>query len=164
MAWQLTDDITLNAVKELLTQPARSAAIVALAIIDKALTAGLRYHLPGSGRTLDELFEPPKGKLADYDAKIKLAYVMGLVGKAGYSDLTKMGAIRNSFAHRLDISEFDHPLIAGLCADLQLIDSHVFELGLMSVPQRKDSRLCTSKRWRRSGTFRVSASTSPRCS
>jgi DNA-binding MltR family transcriptional regulator len=138
MAWHLNEDITIDAVKELIAQPARSAAIVGVAIIEKAITAGLLHHLPGSGRTVEELFDPRKGRLGDYDAKIKLAYAMGLIRKVAFNDLGKMANIRNMFAHRLDISEFDHPEVAKLCAELELIDTHVFEMGtsVETTPER----------------------------
>lgn len=102
--------------------------MVGAAILDDCLARVIRVRFPVEGRTKDELFSP-SGPLGNLDTKVKVAYTMGIVSKPAFQDLNTLVKIRNKFAHRLDVSDFDHPEVKPLCFDLKLIEKHLFPFG-----------------------------------
>jgi DNA-binding MltR family transcriptional regulator len=127
MAWVLNEHIPFDAVKEFAGQNPRASAIVGAAILEAQLSKIIENQFR-DGDTKTELFKET-GPLGTYDAKIKMAYTLGVVSKMAYNDLVLIGRIRNKFAHRLDIGDFTHPIIKPMCEGLKLVDTIVFELG-----------------------------------
>ena len=63
-------------------------------------------------KLLNELFQP-SGALGNFKTKISLVYLLGIVNKEMYQDLSAINKIRNYFAHRLEIKRLDqHPIDA----------------------------------------------------
>jgi hypothetical protein len=52
--------------------------------------------------------------------KTDLGLVLGLYGKEAHGDLTAIRRIRDQFAHKQSIREFDNPKIDEHCRDLRL--------------------------------------------
>ena len=91
----------------------RAVALVSVAVIDQGLEAALltkfRQLAPDDERAI---FSDDSAPLASFDAKVRLAFALGLLGKQAWADLTVIRRIRNTFAHsRLQIN-FDTPEIA----------------------------------------------------
>lgn len=118
--------VTSEAIKEFNSQSARTTAIVGGAILDDCLGRLIGDRLPTEGETKRKLFKPPGGVFSSFDAKIKVAYAMGILSKVAFQDITKIAEIRNLFAHRLDIADFEHPDVRPLCNKLQLVETNVF--------------------------------------
>lgn len=139
MAWFLTKELTIEAIQELNKESARAAAIVGAAILENQLTTTVK-SLFYEGRTKDELFKSPVGKLADFDIKAKLAYTLGLLTKEAFTEVTAVGDIRNKFAHRLDINSFEHEKIKPYCMNLSMIEKYVAPIGADENPIHVPSR------------------------
>jgi DNA-binding MltR family transcriptional regulator len=131
--------VTSEAIKEFNSQSARTTAIVGAAILDDCLGRLIAARLPTEGETKKQLFKPPSGALSSFDTKIKVAYTMGILSKVAFQDLTEIAKIRNLFAHRLYIADFEHPEVKPLCDKLHLIETHVFS---GRVPENTGLRLC----------------------
>ncbi|NGX95089.1 MAG: hypothetical protein G4V63_07615 [Candidatus Afipia apatlaquensis] len=100
---------TLDAAYE---QPDRSAAIVATAIIEsileKIIVARLKHKEPD---LIGKLFKD-RGPLSDFHSKILVATAFGVISPNMGSELHRIKAIRNVFAHaKIDVN-FDTPEIA----------------------------------------------------
>jgi DNA-binding MltR family transcriptional regulator len=130
MSWMLGhwSHVTADAIKEFNTQSPRTTAVVGAAILDDCLAQVIGMRFPVAGRTKDELFKPA-GPLGNLDTKVKVAYAMGIVSKPAFQDLTRLVQIRNKFAHRLDVSDFEHPEVKPHCFALTLIERHLFPRG-----------------------------------
>lgn len=140
MGWMLSygSRVTSDAIKEFNTQSPRTTAVVGAAILDDCLARVIGMRMPVEGRTKDELFKPA-GPFGNLDTKVKVAYAMGIVSKRAFQDLTKLVEIRNKFAHRLDVSDFEHHEVKPLCFDLKLIETHLFPYG--DLPEEPDPEL-----------------------
>jgi DNA-binding MltR family transcriptional regulator len=123
-AWFLTPEISMDAIIELYEERPRAAAIVGATILDTVLTATLMLRFR-DGTTRKELFDPGGGPLGDYVTKTKLAYTLGILSTQAALDIKSIGEIRNKFAHRLDISSFEHEKIVRLCMGLKVAETNV---------------------------------------
>lgn len=99
--------LALDDIKEFFDEsPDRGIAISLPAIIDNRLTSILRAIMLPEKKLLDEMFQP-SGALGNFKTKINLVYVLGLINKEFYDDLSAVNKIRNYFAHRLEIKELE---------------------------------------------------------
>jgi DNA-binding MltR family transcriptional regulator len=131
---------------ELNAQSDRSAAIVATAILDLSLTETLTVFLH-KNKQITKNFFAIGGPVGDLGPKINLAFLTGLIGEFTWRDLVTVKDIRNKFAHRLDVSDFNSRSIASLSCKLKIAeirtfdtdDGKVFPRGCwMSVENRKE--------------------------
>jgi len=99
----------------------RSIALVTAAILDQALQGAILSRFPGLKAGNEAyLFHSDAAPLRDLDAKIRVAFALGLIGEGARSDLSLLRQIRDTFAHsRLDIS-FNTPEIAEACTHFTL--------------------------------------------
>jgi hypothetical protein len=105
---------TLNAIEEMDSSNPRTAAIVGLAFLENNLALAIMSRLrPLSEKEQKNLFE--SALLASFSAKIDIAFALNLVGDKVRCDLSNLNRIRNRFAHYLQVRDFDHPEVAGLC-------------------------------------------------
>jgi DNA-binding MltR family transcriptional regulator len=90
--------------------PDRGIAISLPAIIDNRLTSILKAIMLPEEKLLNELFQP-SGAFGNFKTKISLVYMLGLINKQFYQDLSAINKIRNYFAHRLEVKRLDQPPI-----------------------------------------------------
>lgn len=128
MSWMLFNDEESDAVRELYKSSDRAAAIMAATIVENRLTAAIKHRFNPHIAVQKEMFRS-SGPLGSFSAKIKLAYLMGLCSDEAYNDLEIMKEIRNRFAHRLDVKDFNSQRIADWCKNFKLIELMVFEVG-----------------------------------
>ena len=76
----------------------RGSALIALAWVDDALEAFVKASFRDEKKIVDSVFQS-MGPLGTFSARIKTAYLLGLITSSLYSDLEKMRGIRNEFAH-----------------------------------------------------------------
>ena len=98
--------------------PDLSLAIVGAAFIDSALGSLLRSKFVDS-TVSEKLLDPNSGALGALHPRARLAYVLGLVEKPFLQDCCTIGEIRNIFAHRHLLTDFQDPSVAKLCNKLQ---------------------------------------------
>jgi hypothetical protein len=65
------------------------------------------------------------GALGAFGVKIDFAYMMNLVTRAAYDDLLILKKIRNDFAHKLEIKDFNSDGIRDRAMRLKRVDTHV---------------------------------------
>ncbi len=106
-------------IEEIEAQTDRGAAIIGAALVDDVLArAILGKFIPLSSSKKKALFGG-SGPLGTYEAKIDLAYALGLLTDVMAADLKLIGTIRNKFAHRPTAIEFSGKDIADLCSNLK---------------------------------------------
>ena len=88
----------------------------------------------------EEIFEGHEA-LATFSAKIKVAYLLGIVSHEVYSDLNRIRDIRNAFAHNLEIDSFAHASVVEKCALLENVQEEWLPSDKHS-PARKNFTRC----------------------
>lgn len=102
----------------------RSVALIAATVIEQGLEAALLTKFvqldPHEERYI---FSDDSAPLRHFDAKIRLAYALGIIGENAKEDLSVFRKIRNTFAHsRLEI-DFSTPVVHSA-------------IGLLNLPNR----------------------------
>lgn len=88
----------------------RDAAILGGSILEELLNRLLRKKLVQSPVFKDAI-ENSNGSLSTFSNKIQLSYLMGLISKKMYDNLTIIRKIRNEFAHEIVGSSFENEQI-----------------------------------------------------
>jgi len=96
----------------------RAMVIIAASMIDQALEAALRGRLVQLHTTEDPLFESSYAPLADFSAKIDLAYRIGLLPPNYAKGLHLIRKIRNEFAHSASRCTFEEPSVRNRMQEL----------------------------------------------
>jgi hypothetical protein len=118
MAWILTKESQHETISEIAKSSPRAAAIVAAAFLDERLTAAIHSRLlPLSKEIKNRMFGDHGMRTA---AKVDLGFALGLYGQEALDDLTTIRKIRNTFAHKEEIRDFEHSEIDKLCKGLRL--------------------------------------------
>ncbi len=88
----------------------RDAAILGGSILEELLNRLLRKKLVQSP-IFEDAIENSNGSLSTFSNKIQLSYLMGLISKKMYDNLTVIRKIRNKFAHEIVGSSFENEQI-----------------------------------------------------
>ena len=99
----------------------RAVAVLTAAFLDHQLESLLRRFFR-QVRETDSLFEPMQ-PLASFSARIKLAYVLGLIDRQSQRELNRVRKIRNLFAHDRRPLSFADSKIANACSALEFPDA-----------------------------------------
>jgi DNA-binding MltR family transcriptional regulator len=110
----------------------RALGIIAASLVEIHLTklieqAFIAETRSGSRGTVRERMFQSSGPLGTFSTKIRLAYLMGMIGEELFKNLDIMKEIRNRFAHRTEIGSFDHPEISSRCFNFTLVDKYVID-------------------------------------
>lgn len=147
MLWYGTGDYRVepSAFEQLDKDSDRAVGLVAASIVEQRLEEMIKFWLADDDDIRGKLFKV-SGPLGPLSVKIDLAYLMGIVSKAGHNDLVIMKGIRNDFAHKLEVDSFKIKSIANRCENLRLADVHIAEpkssavLSKGTFVQEKDGR------------------------
>ena len=105
--------------KELLGESDRAAALVAAAEVESYLAHLLMFKFtPLSKEERDELFFGRNAPLAEFAARINIAYGLGTINAGERDDLHGIRRVRNAFAHSVIPLTFENELIAKECERL----------------------------------------------
>jgi DNA-binding MltR family transcriptional regulator len=97
----------------------RSLAILQAADLEYALERAIRCRMIDLTDTeAKEIFVGDSAPLATFSAKIKIGYALGIYGANTKSELDRMKAIRNVFAHARKPFKFSTPEIKMVCSKL----------------------------------------------
>jgi hypothetical protein len=97
---------------EIERQSHRASAVLAGALVEAALQFALYTHFVFLSKLeMEGLFDYP-APLASFDAKIRIAYAIGLYGPVVRHDLDIVRKVRNGFAHAQRPLTFETPQIA----------------------------------------------------
>jgi hypothetical protein len=115
----------INIRTELQAQTDRGAAIIGAAIIEDFLTDALKNRLILTADVSRRLFShEANGPLADFSAKINIAFAVGLIEADQRADLHNTRRIRNRFAHTPEPLDFSDKKIATWCFQFRTIKEH----------------------------------------
>lgn len=101
----------------------RAVAVVWPAIVENRLTDALRAYMRPDESVSKDLFRP-EGALGTFGQKVKLGYMLGLYEKDLKDDLVLVTKIRNAFAHRVDITDFETSPIRDLMDQMTTLKVH----------------------------------------
>lgn len=95
----------------------RGAALTVAAWVDDALGALLKAYLVQDAKVIEEMFKQ-MAPLSSFSAKIKAAYLVGLIDRRQFDNLDTIRVIRNDFAHsRTDVT-FEDQSVNARCLNL----------------------------------------------
>jgi DNA-binding MltR family transcriptional regulator len=125
--WQYNDTDEKDVAEGLANDSDRAAAIIAGTIIEVRMKAAILSAFRRSPKIEERLFQP-SGPMGSFSTKIDMVYMLKLVSRAAYNDLIIIKYIRNAFAHRLDIRDFESQSISDRCRNLKLAETHIGSL------------------------------------
>lgn len=96
----------------------RAAVILAGSIVDELLKSLLSAHLVAVTSSKDDLFDGPNAPLSDFNARIEMAYRLGLISVKFTRDLHLIRKIRNEFAHNIHGCSFDDARVSSRIVEL----------------------------------------------
>lgn len=102
----------------------RVTALVAATGIEQGLEVAIAAHLDVRENSAELLFAGDASVLKDFNAKIKMGYILGIIGKKTAADIQAIRVVRNVFAHARALIYFDTPEVAAVC-------------DLITIPQRE---------------------------
>jgi DNA-binding MltR family transcriptional regulator len=104
---------------EIMNPSDRACALIVSSLLDNALISLLATQMrEATEEERKPLFYGEAAFLGSFSAKIRLAYVLGLISKSQRDDLNTIKDIRNTFAHSTKFLEFSHQLISKECDSL----------------------------------------------
>jgi hypothetical protein len=92
----------------------RGCALVAAGYLEDQLKKVLQARMVKHTGPAEEIFEGHEA-LSTFSARIKLAYLLGIVSHEVFLDLNRIREIRNAFGHNLEIDSFLHTSVAQAC-------------------------------------------------
>lgn len=107
---------------------ARAAALIVASILDNFLEDAISLCFVKLGKNkFNALFRDRQSLFSSFSNKITVANALGIYNDATRSQLDGVRAIRNAFAHTMQPIDFDHPIIASACNNLNpsLISGHL---------------------------------------
>ena len=111
-------------------QTDRGSALIAAAWVDDALEVYLRASFRPDKKIANEILRPD-GPLGSFSARIKSAYLLGIIEPTAFRDLEIVRAIRNDFAHVRQRIRFTDPSIKERCKRLHAVKA--LDLGGLSI-------------------------------
>ena len=120
--------------------------ILATSLIDYYLRISIicRFRVDPNMSDLKEIFDG-YGPLANFNSKIRICHILGLLIPDMRSDLLVINKIRNLFAHSTTIRTFNDKDINSRC--LRLKSSADLTIQISSIPKRKFIEACNSLCW-----------------
>jgi hypothetical protein len=116
---RLSDDLEQQIIREIDRTSDRSVAVVGGGLVEHALArAILKRFRPMNESEQREIFENENSVLATLHSKIQLGFALNLFSEQVRSDLRTIKRIRNIFAHRLQVSTFNHSDVVAECEKL----------------------------------------------
>jgi hypothetical protein len=107
MVWSIRQPHELEMWQEIEAASDRITAIVSAAFIEERLADAIKNRLLHDTKQLKNFFDPD-GAMGTYDAKVALGYLLNIYIDETRRNLDAVGKIRNRFAHRPRIVNFDH--------------------------------------------------------
>jgi DNA-binding MltR family transcriptional regulator len=110
----------------------RALGIIAASLVEIHLTKLIKQTFitetkTGSKETVQEWMLRSTGPLGAFAAKIRIAYLMGLISAEFFKDLELMREIRNRFAHHTEMGGFDVQEISSRCLNFTIVDKYVVD-------------------------------------
>jgi DNA-binding MltR family transcriptional regulator len=126
MGWltlRTTDGHTFyNVLDEIKDGSPRATGVVAAAFVEDHLTQVVKQRfvqtpVSKDKNPVEDMFRGG-GPLSDFSNKIDLAYLLSRISKDACRELHSIRRIRNAFAHKMEVADFDVPEVADRCTSL----------------------------------------------
>jgi DNA-binding MltR family transcriptional regulator len=132
----LNIDNYINLVREFHSETDRAAAVIAGSFIENFLAKYLLSHMTKE-KDCSELFSG-FGPFSTYAQRVETAFAFQLIPMVMYSDLKKIGSIRNLFAHSPIETSFSTDEICSWCS--QLSTKHFYPVAGSEKNKNMDNR------------------------
>lgn len=134
VVWNIRNVKEQAAFKAMFEDSDRGAAIVAASFVENFIEYKLRHLMRSDdANVLGSTFEQD-GPLATFSSKIKMGFLLRLLGKKARNELDTIRKIRNYFAHKLEDSKFSQSPFREWCNNLKLVEGY-------HQPKSEQSRL-----------------------
>jgi hypothetical protein len=104
--------------KEIESDSHRATAVVAGAFVQERLLHAISGRLQDN-KLYNELFTPGRA-IGDFGTQINLGYLMGVYTKAAKRELDTIRKLRNDFAQKMEVNNFETQKISAICANLKI--------------------------------------------
>jgi hypothetical protein len=112
----------IRVITELNEQTDRGLAVLAGAYLEWKLREAIKSRLPLWDDVADQLFGTADSKGAlTLGLQAKIAHCLGLIGPICQRDIEDIAEVRNRFAHRLLVSDFESEKVRAKCLGLKAI-------------------------------------------
>jgi DNA-binding MltR family transcriptional regulator len=131
MDWLVTSQEDAKVLAEIRNASDRAVGIIGASLVEIHLTALIKQccieeKTDQDKAAMNEIFRS-SGPLGSFASKIHFAYLSGMISQDLYSDLLTMRAIRNRFAHHIDIGSFLLPEISSRCFNFKIVDKYIVD-------------------------------------
>jgi DNA-binding MltR family transcriptional regulator len=99
-----------------------SVILVGTSFLDASLSSILERKFICS-KVASKVLDSRKGALGSFAARADICYLLGVIGKALYGDLLKIGEIRNEIAHHHLSLSFNKEILKKKCNELSYVQS-----------------------------------------
>jgi hypothetical protein len=108
-------------IRQLATYPDRVVGLLAPVLVENRIANAIRAHWQDDVKkeVLSDLFRDG-GALGSFGIKVKIGFAIRLYGEDALHDLKILNTIRNDFAHRLSITDFENPSVKSRSNSLKL--------------------------------------------
>ena len=137
MSEKLTEEQINNTFDEIFKQTDRASALVSSALLEELLERLLLVFFMDYNKIKRDLFDG-MAPLSTMNAKINIAYYLGLIEQDIFEDLTFIRKIRNDFAHSFETITFETQRIKDRCIQLKwLINTNPPKVAMDSMKDIK---------------------------
>jgi hypothetical protein len=106
-------------VTSLVDMEARAAALIMASILDNFLESAISAcFVKLSSTKFNTLFRDRQAPFSSFSNKISVAHALGVYDDSTRAQLDSIRSIRNAFAHTMQPIDFDHPVVATACNNL----------------------------------------------
>ena len=106
---------------ELAKDSTRGSVVLAVAFIDDILRDTIKHRMVKLTTQEDDELFGWSGPLANFSARIRVAYALGIIGRRTRHDLDAMREIRNAMAHGKRAIDFDTPEVLNIFKGLHCL-------------------------------------------
>jgi hypothetical protein len=125
MAWIYKDDDEGKFFTELKTLPDRVVGLLAATVLDNRLESAIKANLHDSAnKKLFRMLFGYSGVVASFGNRINLGFAIGLYTEGTMNDLHIIRRIRNEFANKLNLKDFNAESIKNLSSNLRIADKY----------------------------------------
>ena len=109
----------------------RGSVLVSIAILDEMLTLQLKkkFH-NGNYETRKRLFNPPRGSISEFSAKVDIAFCLDVIPQHIHCDIRLLNKLRNKCAHNWDKFHFTD----------EVINEYIEPMGFYKVLRSQENR------------------------
>jgi DNA-binding MltR family transcriptional regulator len=126
MGWSASTDHEAKAIARFASGDDHTAAIIAGTIVEARLRQALEKVMVRDAEIEREMFHP-SGPIGDFAAKIRLAFLLGLISKEGLQNLNLIKDVRNRFAHWVEVESFKSSNVKSLTDRFSILERHFEE-------------------------------------